>query len=236
MSGQLPPDRANAPGAPPRPGTDVGSTLAVSARVLVGAHATLDFPTLSVVTGRASRIKIRLDQPRVTFGRSPGNDVVLEDEAASRFHAEVTFADGAYVVTDLKSSNGVYVDGRKVERAPLKDGTKVLFGATELVFPSPPRPSLSPSGSSCSADGTCSASWARMTSRRSRAARPCAPTLETVVHRQDAQFESMLFVVAGDVRVVEINDEGGERTIGTLVRGDHFGERALLPVSPRRVR
>ncbi|MBI4914968.1 MAG: FHA domain-containing protein [Acidobacteria bacterium] len=228
MSGQPPPEGARAPGARPR--TDVASTLPVSARVHLGAHAALDFASLEVVAGRASRMKLRLDQVKIRFGRSPDNDVVLEDEAASRFHAEITFADGGYVVTDLKSSNGVFVDGQRVERAVLKSGARILFGKTEMVFTAVE--SAVPLSERLELLGR----WEvlRELGREDRESLARGLAVRTVpagavVRRQDARLDAVLFVVAGQVRVVEVNDEGGERTIGTLVRGDHFGERALLP-------
>ena len=228
MSGQLPPSDPKAPGARPR--TDVASTLPVSARVHLGAHAALDFASLEVVAGRASRMKLRLDQARVRFGRSPENDVVLEDEAASRFHAEITFVDGGYVVTDLKSSNGVFVDGQRVERAILKGGARILFGKTEMVF------TAVESAVPLSERLELLARWDVLHELGREDLEPLARGLtvrtvpaDTVVRRQDAQLDTVLFVVAGQIRVVEVNDEGGEKTVGTLVRGDHFGERALLP-------
>jgi pSer/pThr/pTyr-binding forkhead associated (FHA) protein len=52
-------------------------------------------------------------------GRDNTCDVRLSDPGASRFHAEFWFAEGAWWLLDLESANGTYVNGMKVDRAPL---------------------------------------------------------------------------------------------------------------------
>jgi len=63
-------------------------------------------------------------------GRDPGNDAVLRDAKVSRRHAEVVFEKGFYVIHDLGSSNGTYVNGRRVRVAPLTDGAELRVGGT----------------------------------------------------------------------------------------------------------
>jgi peptidoglycan lytic transglycosylase D len=63
------------------------------------------------------------------LGREQGCDVELADAQVSRRHAEVSLVDGEWIIRDLQSSNGLFVDGRRVERAPIDEGVTVTLGA-----------------------------------------------------------------------------------------------------------
>jgi hypothetical protein len=66
------------------------------------------------------------------IGRSRENDVVLRDARVSRRHARVKADGAAFVIEDLGSSNGTFLDGRRVERALLAPETTVTIGSTYL--------------------------------------------------------------------------------------------------------
>ena len=68
-----------------------------------------------------------------TFGRT-GADIELDDPKVSRKHAELgLYGPGAYVLRDLASSNGVFVDGRRVqEKVKLDNGALIRIGDTSL--------------------------------------------------------------------------------------------------------
>ena len=63
-----------------------------------------------------------------TVGRDPGNDIVLRDPKVSRHHAEIIFERGFFVLHDLASANGTYVNGKRVRVAPLTHGAKLRLG------------------------------------------------------------------------------------------------------------
>ena len=63
-----------------------------------------------------------------TVGRDPGNDIVLRDPKVSRHHAEIVFERGFFVLHDLASANGTYVNGKRVRVAPLTHGAKLRMG------------------------------------------------------------------------------------------------------------
>src|SRR4051794_1765936 len=63
-----------------------------------------------------------------TVGRDPGNDIILRDPKVSRHHAEIVFERGFFVLHDLASANGTYVNGRRIRVAPLTHGAKVRMG------------------------------------------------------------------------------------------------------------
>jgi hypothetical protein len=70
----------------------------------------------------------------LVLGRSRECDVTISDPNVSRRHAEVRSEDGAYWIVDLNSTNGVEVNGKRVQRARLEQGDRILLGQTEVVF------------------------------------------------------------------------------------------------------
>ena len=67
----------------------------------------------------------------VTMGRAAGCTVTVDDTYASQLHARLFHRDGALHVEDLGSTNGTYVNGRKVDAPlPLKRGDQLKVGAT----------------------------------------------------------------------------------------------------------
>jgi hypothetical protein len=75
-----------------------------------------------------------LSSERVLLGRSRDCDIPLEDPNVSRRHAEVVLEDGAWWVADLGSTNGIEVNGERVDRARLEVGDRIVLGRTEIVF------------------------------------------------------------------------------------------------------
>lgn len=69
-----------------------------------------------------------------TLGRDPGNDIILRDPKVSRHHAEIVFERGFFVLHDLSSANGTYVNGKRVRVAPLTHGARVRMGNTHGRF------------------------------------------------------------------------------------------------------
>jgi hypothetical protein len=68
------------------------------------------------------------------IGRAVDNDMVLSDQAVSRHHAEIRREDNAFVIIDMASRNGTYLNGERVERASLRDGDRIQMGSLMLVF------------------------------------------------------------------------------------------------------
>lgn len=68
------------------------------------------------------------------IGRDPQNDVVLDDRRVSRKHAEIRLRLGRYTLYDLQSTNGTYVNGRRVAEKVLDDGDDISVGGLEITF------------------------------------------------------------------------------------------------------
>ena len=75
-----------------------------------------------------------LSGSRLLIGRSRDCDVTVEDPNVSRRHAELRNEDGRWIITDLGSTNGVKVNGRRVEQAALEPGDELVFGLARLRF------------------------------------------------------------------------------------------------------
>jgi hypothetical protein len=70
-----------------------------------------------------------LNKPIVTLGREVGNDIVLEDPQVSRHHARLTLATGGYVIEDLGSTNGTFInEQRLMGTRPITPGDKLRLG------------------------------------------------------------------------------------------------------------
>jgi pSer/pThr/pTyr-binding forkhead associated (FHA) protein len=81
---------------------------------------------------------VEIDEPRILIGRGRDNHIVLQDaqKGVSRVHAELRHENGRYVVVDLQSQNGTYVNGRRVDRADVPAGAELAIGAYRLTLSS----------------------------------------------------------------------------------------------------
>lgn len=76
-----------------------------------------------------------LDTTYLTLGRESSNDIQIQDINASRRHAEITQQpQGAWVITDVGSTNGTLVNGRAIASVVLQPGDYITMGTTEYLF------------------------------------------------------------------------------------------------------
>ena len=75
-----------------------------------------------------------LSGSRVVVGRSREADIVLQDPNVSRRHAELRRDNGGWQIVDLGSTNGIKVNGRRVDNQPLNAGDQITIGVTDLTF------------------------------------------------------------------------------------------------------
>jgi hypothetical protein len=85
-----------------------------------------------VLTWNGTRHEIA--KRKVVIGRSKDADVRIDDPNVSRRHAEVQQEGATWWLVDLDSTNGVEVQGRRVKRLKLEDGTRFTIGSTEIAF------------------------------------------------------------------------------------------------------
>jgi pSer/pThr/pTyr-binding forkhead associated (FHA) protein len=79
--------------------------------------------------------RLPIKTPVANVGRADYNDVVLPDDSVSTVHAKFQRREGIWVVVDLDSTNGSFVDGERVAgEAPLAPGALVRFGEVRVFF------------------------------------------------------------------------------------------------------
>lgn len=90
---------------------------------------------LIVTRGGTAGSRFALSSDEVTIGRHPESSIFLDDVTVSRRHATVTRdGSGQYTLHDAGSLNGTYLDGERIEHAPLREGAQVQVGRFRLVF------------------------------------------------------------------------------------------------------
>src|SRR5687768_13430458 len=73
--------------------------------------------------------RMDFDKPEVTIGRVAGNDIILPKGNVSKRHSRIVLKDGKFIIVDLKSTNGTYVNGRKITSPlVLKEPDKIYIG------------------------------------------------------------------------------------------------------------
>jgi pSer/pThr/pTyr-binding forkhead associated (FHA) protein len=70
----------------------------------------------------------------VAIGRDPENDIQFSDRSVSKRHALVRLIDGDYVIEDLGSLNGIFINGERFKKAVLRSGDTLKLGNTILRF------------------------------------------------------------------------------------------------------
>lgn len=91
--------------------------------------------TLVVTRGPGAGSRFVLDRDVVNAGRHPDSSIFLDDVTVSRRHAELARSGGGWLVRDVGSLNGTYVNRQRIEdEAPLANGDEVQIGRFKLVF------------------------------------------------------------------------------------------------------
>ncbi len=103
-----------------------GGPLARAARAIVQALS----------PGREARHLLWVaDRTTLNVGRSPTCEIVLSDDSVSRRHAELRFQDGRWTVRDVSSSNGTWVNGRRLRgELEIRRGDVLTFGDVSARF------------------------------------------------------------------------------------------------------
>lgn len=91
-------------------------------------------PSLFVFRGNNQGMRFELESEVLSLGRESSNDIQLHDTEVSRRHAELRRSDKTFTVTDLNSSNGTYVNGKRVQGHQLANGDEVQMGGTVMLY------------------------------------------------------------------------------------------------------
>jgi len=123
-----------------------------AARVTMEARESVPLGAIAIVAGDAAssagKFSLRMLKGvppggvysiagKARIGRSEESEIVLVDPSVSRAHAVVEIRGGEPIVRDVGSTNGTYVNGRRVRSQQLCDGDELLFGDTKMRFEAP---------------------------------------------------------------------------------------------------
>jgi pSer/pThr/pTyr-binding forkhead associated (FHA) protein len=109
-----------APTTPSYPSAPTGGVAVAQATALVG------------IEGALAGQRIAIPPTGLTIGRETDNMLIIPDPSVSRHHARIVFENGALVVYDLNSTNGVYVNEQRVSKQSLRAGDIVRFGTARF--------------------------------------------------------------------------------------------------------
>jgi pSer/pThr/pTyr-binding forkhead associated (FHA) protein len=93
---------------------------------------------LTVVRGKNAGSQYVLSSVTTVIGRSSDCEIVLDDSAVSRRHAEIRRADAGFTLADKGSLNGTYLNRAPVDEVRLSDGDHIQVGQFRLQFRVPP--------------------------------------------------------------------------------------------------
>jgi FHA domain-containing protein len=121
-----------APGPTQAPAPAAGAGDATAVFVVPGAEGPR--ATIREIRPDRSSRTFTFEGRPLTIGRAPDNGLVVRDGRASRHHARIDVRRGSLVLTDLGSTNGSWVNDRRVESIALGEGDQVRIGMTTLII------------------------------------------------------------------------------------------------------
>jgi hypothetical protein len=89
---------------------------------------------LIVKSGARAGTNYPLKKATIKIGREPSNDIAIDDKKSSREHAKLKMENGKFVLYDLASSNGTFVNGVKIQNQSITDSDEIQIGDSILVF------------------------------------------------------------------------------------------------------
>ncbi len=154
-------------------------------------------PKMSLLLGRKTMQVFDLDQASIVVGRGEDADILIDNPSMSRRHAEFRQEGAAWVVEDLGSSNGTFMNGERIEGAqPVDVGTEVAFGKFSIVF-----------GKAVGEDPPAAAPAAPA----ARPAAPAAAAVEGTMHIKGHEVQELLKDAERKRRAHLVWESGGQR-------------------------
>jgi len=89
---------------------------------------------LVVIKGPSIGEKFFINRQVLNIGRSSESDILLDDITVSRHHAVIEKKDSAYIIKDLESLNGTYINGNIVNEKELSNGDRIQIGKYVFLF------------------------------------------------------------------------------------------------------
>ena len=108
------------------------STLEISRKTFIGKIPGKQHALLEILGENPGSLELCEDE--VIIGRVPECDIQLMVDNVSRKHARIVFINEEYQIEDLGSTNGIYVNGIKVEKCSLRDQDIIEIGGVKILF------------------------------------------------------------------------------------------------------
>jgi hypothetical protein len=137
-SGKTPVDVASRRSSGPR-GTRLFSTAQLrqysdAVASAVDRRASIHEPVLEGLSAGLQMQRFTLRAGRQAIGRGSDNDIIVDDPSVSTAHAWIINQHGRYLIMNTLSTNGTFVNDRRIHEASLKHGDHIRLGRAELVF------------------------------------------------------------------------------------------------------
>ena len=88
------------------------------------------------------RKELKIDQDEIIIGRDAGNDIQIDNVAVSREHAKICKGPNYYFIEDLNSTNGTFINGKKINKKFLKEDDEISIGKHSLQIVLEDHPAL----------------------------------------------------------------------------------------------
>lgn len=102
--------------------------------VLPGPETSGDVAIVVVTRGANAGSRFAVGAGTTTIGRHPDSTIFLDDVTVSRRHAEIIARDSGYLLSDVGSLNGTYLNGVRIEQAAMAEGDQIQIGKYKMVF------------------------------------------------------------------------------------------------------
>ncbi len=109
-------------------------TMTLTRKIPGKSRLRLEKGVLSVQSGPDKGMTADLEEGVLTLGTDKGSTLCLTDPTVSRSHAEISHTSEGFLLQDLGSTNGTFLDGVRVDRAYLKDGVTISVGESNIMF------------------------------------------------------------------------------------------------------
>jgi len=93
-----------------------------------------NYPVLMITKGPGSGRKLPLLPMTMTMGREHDNNIEIKDEDVARYHARISFQRGKYLLEDLESASGTWVNDVRIGETTLAHGDQIRVGSTEMTI------------------------------------------------------------------------------------------------------
>jgi len=116
---------------------DENGKRALSRKELKNLRKSLNFPMLIVIKGPNSGARYLIDKNITSIGRNINSDIFLDDITISRNHVKIVNDKGLYIIADLESTNGTYINRIREKEKILKNNDEIQIGRIKMIFISP---------------------------------------------------------------------------------------------------